>query len=195
MRLLLLFCCLSVNVLLAQHDDIKWYTWEEAMELGKETPKKYYIDLYTDWCSWCKYMDQTTFTNRDVAALLNEHFYPIKFNAEQKDSIMFNGKKFGFVDNGGRGFHDLAFSLTKGQLGYPSFVFLDEEYTRIMVSPGYKDEFALQEELNFAIAEAYKKMSFEDYQARGSDKATTKTVQKLEKKARKKRLKKEKDHQ
>ena len=46
---------------IAPADEIKWYTWEEAAELSKTAPKKVFIDLYTDWCGWCKKMDKSTF--------------------------------------------------------------------------------------------------------------------------------------
>ena len=45
---------------------IKWMTFEEAVKLNETTPKKIFIDVYTDWCGWCKRMDQTTFRNEEV---------------------------------------------------------------------------------------------------------------------------------
>ena len=151
----------------AQEADIKWYTWEEAVELSKTSPKKVFIDLYTSWCGWCKRMDATTFKEDDIVDYLNDNFYPVKFNAEQKESIDFNGKEFKFIAQGRRGVHQLAYALLDGRLGYPAFVLLDESFARIMISPGYKKGYQLIKELTFAKEEKYLEMSFEDFT--GSD--------------------------
>ncbi len=145
-------------------ETIKWYTWEEAYELSQETPKKVFVDLYTNWCGWCKKMDKTTFTDPDVVKYLNENFYPVKFNAEQKEAIVFNDQEFQFVNAGRRGVHQLAYALLDGRMGYPAFVLLDETFARIMISPGYKQSPQLMKELAFAKEEKYKTMSWEDYQ-------------------------------
>jgi uncharacterized protein YyaL (SSP411 family) len=60
---------------------VKWLTFEEAIALHKENPKKVLIDLYTDWCGWCKVMDRETYSNAEISTYINENFYPIKFNA------------------------------------------------------------------------------------------------------------------
>ena len=66
---------------------VKWMTFKEAFEANKKTPKPFLIDVYTDWCGWCKRMMATTYSNPAIAAYVNQNFYPVKFNAETKDSI------------------------------------------------------------------------------------------------------------
>jgi thioredoxin-related protein len=136
---------------------VKWYTWEEAIKANEKEPKKLMIDLYTDWCGWCKRMDKTTFSDPKVAQYLNENFYPIKFNAEQKETIVYQGHEFKFVNQGRRGVHTLAYSLLDGKLSYPSIVFMDEEVKRIMISKGYKGADDFMKELKFTAEEEYKK--------------------------------------
>ena len=144
-------------------EEIKWYTWDEAYELSKTAPKKIFIDMYTNWCGWCKKMDKTTFKDPELVEYLNENFYAIKFNAEQRETIVYNDRKFEFMQAGRRGVHQLAYALLDGRLGYPAFVTLDEEFARIMISPGYKQAPQLMKELKFALEEKYMEMSFEDY--------------------------------
>lgn len=146
---------------------LKWYTWEEAVELSKATPKKMFVDVYTDWCGWCKRMDKSTFSDPAVAAYLAEHFYPVKLNAEQRADIQFAGETFKFVENeGGRGgVHTLAYSLLDGKLGYPAMVYLNEKFERIMISPGYKEAPDMLKELKFAAEEQYTKTTWEEYRA------------------------------
>ncbi len=145
-------------------DTLKWYTWEEATELNKTAPKKIFVDVYTDWCGWCKRMDKSTFVDSSVVAYLSANFYPVKLNAEQKADIQFNGQTFKYVDSGnGRGVHTLAYSLLDGNLGYPSYVYLNEKFERIMISPGYKEPKDIMKEFKFAAEEQYNKTTWDKY--------------------------------
>lgn len=144
-------------------EKINWLSWEEAIEANKETPKKIFIDMYTDWCGWCKRMDASTFKDPEVIKFMNENFYAVKFDAEQKEDVIYDGHTFKFVTSGRRGYHQLASSLLDGRLGYPSFVYMDEEERRITVSPGYKDSKGLMLELNFISGDHYKTQEFQDF--------------------------------
>ncbi len=118
---------------------INWLTIEEAQEAMKTQPKKVFIDLYTDWCGWCKRMDATTFQDPNVVQFMNQYFYAVKFNAERKDTVRFNNFDFYNLNPAGkRGTHLFAYSLLDGQMSYPSYAILDENLSRIHVVPGYK---------------------------------------------------------
>ncbi|NNL93745.1 MAG: DUF255 domain-containing protein, partial [Saprospiraceae bacterium] len=119
-----------------------------------------------NWCGWCKKMDKSTFVNPEVVKELNENFYAVKFNAEQKESILFDGNEFTFVNQGRRGVHQLAYSLLDGRMGYPAFVFLDETFSRIMISPGFKKVNELMKEIEYTKTEAYKKTSWQEFSSR-----------------------------
>ncbi len=94
---------------------INWMSWEEAMVAMEESPKKMFIDVYTDWCGWCKRMDANTFTNGDVITFMNENYYAVKFNAEGQGDKEFRGKTLTFRSNAGRrGVHELAIVLLNG---------------------------------------------------------------------------------
>lgn len=151
-----------------EKETIEWLTWEEALEKSQENPKKIFIDVYTDWCGWCKVMDKKTFTNSEVIQYMNENFYAVKFDAEQKEAITFDGHEFKYINSGRRGVHELAYSLLDGRLGYPSVVYLDEDKSRITVSPGYKDPKGMMTELKFVGGEHYKTTSFEKFAAEES---------------------------
>ena len=120
-------------------DQINWYTWDEGMSKAQEEDKKFIIDMYTDWCGWCKRMDKVTFQNPEIAAYINENFIAIKFDAEQKGAINFKGVNYEFIDSGRRGYHALASFLTDERLSYPTVIFLDEEQEVIQSLPGFID--------------------------------------------------------
>ena len=153
----------STETVTNTEEKINWYSWEEAVEMSQSSPKKIFIDMYTDWCGWCKKMDKTTFQDPAVIKYLNDNFYAVKFNAERREPIVFNDRTFEFMASGRRGVHQLAYALLDGRLGYPAFVTLDESYARIMISPGYKKSDQLMKELVFAKEEKYMQMTFEDY--------------------------------
>ncbi len=150
-----------------QVEELKWYTWAEAVELQKTKPKKMLIDVYTSWCGWCKKMDKSTFIDPQVTAYLAANFYPVKLDAEQKADILFNNETFKYVDSeGGRGVHTLAYALLDGKMGYPTIVYLNEKFERILISPGYKDVPMLLKELKFTAEEVYNKTPWEEYRGK-----------------------------
>jgi thioredoxin-related protein len=135
--LTVLFAALSFNAI--GQTKVHWVTWEEAEILCKDQPRKIVVDVYTDWCGWCKKMDSSTFQNEEVVSYLNENYYAIKFNAEQKEDIRVGDKVYKFIKSGRHGYHELAAEITFGKLSYPTIVFLDEKLDVIQPIAGYKD--------------------------------------------------------
>lgn len=150
-------------LLSAQKTAVKWYTIQEAEALVKTNPRPIFVDAYTDWCGWCKKMDQDTFTNNVIADILNNKFYAVKFNAETSDTITFQGMKF--VNDGKAGkAHQLAVAMLQGELSYPTVVFLNENAQLVSPVPGYREPKEMEVIMNFFGNKAYLTQKFEDYQ-------------------------------
>jgi thioredoxin-related protein len=145
--------------------EIKWYTIEQAIELNRKEPKKLMVDVYTDWCVWCKVMDKNTFGNAIIAAYLNEKYYPVKLNAEQKENITIGDDTYKFVAQGRRGYHELAAALLNGNLGYPAIVFLDEQIRIIQPFQGYIKARQFDEIMRFIGDEYYKTTTWDKFVA------------------------------
>jgi thioredoxin-related protein len=161
--LFILFAFFYLQLSAQDADAINWLTWEEATAKMEEEPKNMFIDMYTDWCGWCKKMDSSTFKDPEVVKYLNDNYYAVKFNAEQKQPITYQGFEFKFVKNGRRGYHQLAHSMLNGRMGYPAFVYFNQDMERIMISPGFKKVDQILGELEFAKEDKYKTMDLKEY--------------------------------
>lgn len=146
--------------------EIHWMTWEDAVVANDANPKKIFVDVYTEWCGWCKKMDSTTFKDPSVIAAINKDFYAIKLNAEQKESIFWKDTEYKWVPNKRDGINKLAYDLLNGQLSYPTYVLLDSSFSRILVAPGYIESPELIKELKFAAEDHYKKITWQQYKAK-----------------------------
>jgi len=145
---------------------VKWYTFEEAVTLQKKDPKPIMVDIYTSWCGPCKMMTANTFGNEIIAKYLNEHYYPVKFNAETRDSVKFNGFVFANKNPEGtqRPVHDFAISILEGKLSYPSIVFLNEEIKKIHTVVGYYKADQFEPVMKYFGSGKYKDIPWEEYQ-------------------------------
>jgi len=123
---------------------IEWLSFEEAIEKSKENPKKLFIDVYTSWCHWCKVMDKKTFSHPEIIKHIQENYYAIKLDGEQKEK--------------------LAAALLDGQLSYPSCVIMSDKMQRITTIPGFRDPADMETVLKYITEEHYLKMTFAEYQ-------------------------------
>lgn len=145
---------------------IKWVDFEEAAALNEKKPKKIFLDMYTDWCGWCKKMDQSTFLNPVIVDYMNKNFYAVKFNAERKDTVAYKGKDYVNTNpTGQRASHQLAQVVLNGRMSYPSFAFMDEDMNMITVVPGYRKAPEFEAILNFIGSNAYKTQKWEEFNA------------------------------
>jgi len=147
-----------------QDIEVKWYTIEEALELNKIHERKIFIDVYTDWCGWCKKMEATTFTHPAIAKILNEDYYAVRFDAETNDTINFAGQKFINEGTRSRSPHQLAVALLQGKMSYPSIAYLNEKNQLLTAVPGYYTADRLEPLLKFFAEDAFKTISFQEYQ-------------------------------
>lgn len=167
MRVAVKFSLMAVMMLMTmvvQAQEIEWISFEEAVARCEKNPKKVIIDIYTDWCGWCKKMDRDAYSNEQIADYINKNFYAVKFNAEQTESIEFDGHTFKFIAQGNRGVHELAAALTNNKLSFPTTVFMDEQLRIIQPIAGYMNAQSLDPILQYIGGDKFKTTKWEEFQ-------------------------------
>lgn len=148
----------------ADKDIINWMTFEEAMAAAERNPKKIFIDVYTDWCHWCKEMDKTTFRDKKIGDYINRNFYPVKFNGEQREPVRYKDRDWHYISQRRTGYHELAEMLLDGRLEYPAYVLFSEEKKRVQVLPGYMDVQTMGMYLQYFAEDHYQRTPLQSFE-------------------------------
>ena len=75
---------------LQQHasNPVDWYAWgEEAFEQARREDKPIFLSIGYSTCHWCHVMEDESFSNPDVALVLNELFVSIKIDREERPDV------------------------------------------------------------------------------------------------------------
>ncbi len=62
----------------AEKESINWISFETLQKEYALHPKPIIIDVYTDWCGWCKLMDKNTYQNAKLVKYINEKYYAVE---------------------------------------------------------------------------------------------------------------------
>lgn len=107
---------------------IEWLSLEEAYARNQQEPRKIFVDVYTDWCGWCKKMDKSTFADEAVAEYANDNYYAVKLNAESDREFMMAGEKM----------TERGVARQLGVRSYPTIVLIHEDFQKFQPAPGYR---------------------------------------------------------
>ena len=146
---------------ITENDKIHWLSIEEMQLAYKKKPKPIIVDVYTSWCGWCKVMDKETYSNDQVAAYINEKYYAVRIDAETKESLEWNGKKYGYVSQ--YKVNELAAYFLNGQMSYPTTVFFSSLEGNPAPLAGYLKPKEIESPLKFFGDGVYKTKNFPDY--------------------------------
>ena len=158
--------CFLSSPLLAQEEPngrVNWLSFEEAQEKNKQVERPFLIDVYTDWCGWCKHMMKTTYSNPNIAAYINTNFYPVKFNAEIKDTIEFNGTRYKPTSKEPKTPHELAIKFLGSSLSYPSTIFVTNNFQYNLLTQGYLEDKKIEPLLVFMVENTWRTTNYDEF--------------------------------
>ncbi len=135
----------------SQH--LKWHSFDEGLALAKSQNKFLLVDFYTDWCKWCKVMDEKTYSDAKVQKTLKKMFVPVRLNPEKPGKVHFQGKEYTNMD----------FTRAANVTGYPSTGLFTSKGEFITVITGYLDIQKFNDMVEYLNKKLYTKLRFEDY--------------------------------
>jgi len=129
----------------ALNAEINWNSYDSGMKKIADENQKGFLHFYTDWCTYCKKMNQETFTDESVITYLNQNFVPIRVNAQQQRKV---AKKYGVSR-------------------FPNNWFISEDKSEIGQQPGFIPADALLKMLQYVDTDSFKDMSFQEFMEAG----------------------------
>jgi len=148
----------------------QWIGFDDGIKKSAKEKKHMIVDFYTDWCHWCKVMDEKTFSAENINDKLVDSFVTVRINAEDPNATAtYKNKTYSNVE------------LTQafGVRGFPSLAFLDSAGEIITIVPGYVPPETFIYILEYVDQECYKKqMPFDEFmkkKGKCDDNKTTKS--------------------
>lgn len=160
--LFLLFSCTKTeaneNWFIFTEDDhpVEWVEIETAQESAMENGKWVLLDIYTEWCPYCRRMNNETYKDERVLKALEQYYYPVRIDAESNEVIVFNNEEVTMQELA------LAFQVSS----YPTTVILTSEGEPFAAQPGFIDAPTFSDILSYVATESYENMTFEAFQKR-----------------------------
>jgi thioredoxin-related protein len=151
----LLFLAYFLSIIFFNDGFSQSNAFEKALKSAKEQDKKIIVDVYTDWCGWCKKMDREAYSNSDIKEIIEDNFIFVKLNAEGSDVIKYKGKQYTCSEL------SAYFQVS----GYPTTIFLTSDgniieyfYDKFKMNnlPGYYNAADFKKMLQFIKDEKYK---------------------------------------
>ncbi len=83
--------------------------------------------LSTDWCRYCRMQKYQLLRNKNFSEQENL-FYYVEFNAESKEEVIFQGRRYGYKATGiSTGIHELAMAVNGSEtISFPTWILLDK---------------------------------------------------------------------
>ena len=132
---------LAIAPATGQTKEIQWQPYDAGIEMIKNQNKKGFLHFYTDWCTYCKVMNNQTFVDSRVIDYLNDNFVSIRVNADQQKEV---ARKYGVSR-------------------FPNTWFISEDTSALSSQPGFIPPDMLLNMLKFLHTDSFKSMKFSEF--------------------------------
>lgn len=134
-------------------EEFSWLKYDEGLKRASKDDRLIFVNVYTNWCGFCRKMDRETFSDKKIMDYLNEHFVPVKLNAESKEKMV--------LPNGSYNGRQIAKSFSVR--GYPTFVFVNSNGEKIFARSGYLPPVGFIYLLRYVAEGHYESKSLQEY--------------------------------
>ena len=148
---------------ISAQEPVNWQPIQQAEALAAKQHRKVLIEIYTQWSEGFKELERSVLAQPEIAKYLNDNFVTVKFDAETHEDVSFKNHNYKFVSQSGVGFNELAAELLKGQMTYPTFVFLDEDGNLIQTIQ-YRTPEHFEMIITYFGSDNHKKMPWKKYE-------------------------------
>src|SRR5512132_1154129 len=70
------------------HNPVDWFPWgDEAFDKARREGKPLFVSIGYSTCHWCHVMEQESFSDPAMAAMMNDYFVCIKVDREERPDI------------------------------------------------------------------------------------------------------------
>ena len=102
-------------------------SWDAGLSEARATGRPVLVDVYTDWCGWCKRMDRDVYSRPEVQGYLSRKFVAVRLNAESGAAARYEG----------RAWTSRTLAARFGVSSYPTTMFLGANGAHLGSVPGY----------------------------------------------------------
>ena len=79
---------ISPYLLLHKDNPVAWRTWSDAvLAESRETGKPVFLSIGYMGCHWCHVMNQESFSDPEIAALINDNYIPVLVDREERPDL------------------------------------------------------------------------------------------------------------
>ncbi len=136
---------------------ITWRTWDSGLDEARASGRPVLVNVYTDWCGWCRRMKADVYSRAEIRKYLDEHFVVVTLNAEAADAARYEGKAF----------TSRSLAARFGVSGYPTTIFLHPDGSHMVTVPRYVESAQFLQVLRY-IGDGHMErgVSFKDFSER-----------------------------
>src|SRR5215470_2446193 len=105
---------------------LTWRAWDPGLREARASRRPVLVDVYTEWCGWCRRMDRDVYSRPEVKGYLDRAFVTVKLDAEAGDRAEYEGRTF----------TSRSLATRFRVSGYPTTIFLRPDGDHLVSVPG-----------------------------------------------------------